>query len=1032
MSDLSGPFIRRPIGTTLLSIGLFMLGMVAYFQLPVASLPNVEFPAVRVIASRPGADPTTMAASVAAPLERALGSISGVNEITSSSSLGSTNITLIFDLDRNIDSAARDVQAALNAALTDLPGDLPQLPGFRKANPTSQPILILALTSDTVPPDQIFDVADTLVAQRISQVRGVAQVTINGSEQPAVRVSVDPARLAATGVALDQVRNAIINANTYSQLGSFDGDLQSTMVASSGQLRVLKDYENVIVQSRGGAVTRVGDIATVSRGVRNVRSAGWYNGKPAVLVQVTKQPDANVIETVDGVRAILPDIQRWTPAGIDFNTMSDRTVTIRASVNDLRRSLLVSIALVMVVVFIFLRHAAPTIAAGVTVPLSLAGAFICMWAARFGIDNLSLMAVIISVGFVVDDAIVMIENVHRNVEAGMSPFEAAVAGARQIGFTVVSISLSLLAAFVPILFMPGVPGRFFREFSLTLAFAVSVSAIVSLSVTPMICGRYMKARASQRETWFDRLIERPLNRAREAYANSLRSFMSMHWMLAVLVVAASASLTIYLYIAAPKGFFPQDDTGLVFGWTDASPDVSYPAMVDLQERATHIINADPGVLSTASFVGGGNGGSINSGNLFLGLRPGQKSATVIERLREKLGQLPGIYVYLTPVQDFRIGGRQGRSNLQFTLWGSDAKELEDWSQKALEKLKTTPGPVDVATDRMREGLQANVDIDRAAAARLGVSVTAIDNVLSDAYSQRQISTIYGDRNQYKVVLEVDPTRQRDPNDLSGLYAPGARGAQVPLSTVVKIRRGIAPLTINHTGQFASITLTYSAAPGTSDDEANLALQSAVADLHLPETVHADFAGDAKAIRDNASGQLWLIGAALLAVYIILGVLYESLIHPLTIISTLPSAGLGAMLALRLTGMDFTLVAFIGVIMLIGIVKKNGIMLVDFAIAAERGRALAPREAIIEACRERFRPILMTTLAAMCGAIPLIVATGAGSELRRPLGVTIVGGLVLSQMLTLYTTPVIYLLMSRFQRRREPSRLQKIALAPTTT
>jgi multidrug efflux pump len=1029
MSGISDPFIRRPIGTTLLSIGLFLLGMVAYFALPVASLPNVEFPAVRVSANRPGADPATMAASVASPLERALGSISGVNEITSFSSLGNTSIILIFDLNRNIDSAARDVQAALNAAVTDLPGDLPQLPSFRKANPTAQPVLILALTSNTIPPDQIFDVADTLVAQRISQVRGVAQVTINGSEQPAVRVSVDPARLASIGIGLDEVRNAIINANTYSQLGSFDGDSQSVMLASSGQLRELKDYENVIVRSRNGAVTRIGDIANVSRGVRNVRSAGWYNGKPAVLVQVTKQPDANVIDTVDGVRAILPQIQRLTPAGIDFNTMSDRTILIRASVNDLQRSLMVSIALVMVVVFIFLRRAAPTIAAGVTVPLSLAGAFICMWASRFGIDNLSLMAIIVSVGFVVDDAIVMIENVHRNVEAGMTPFEAALAGARQIGFTVISISLSLLAAFVPILFMPGVPGRMFREFSLTLAFAVAVSAIVSLSVTPMICGRFMKARQNDRVTWFDRLIERPLGGARDFYVRTLAAFMSMHWLLSVLVVVGSAALTIYLYVATPKGFFPQDDTGLLFGWTDSSPDISFPAMVDLQERATRIINADPAVLSTASFVGGGNGGSINSGNLYLGLKPGEKSAVVIPRLREKLALLPGIYVYLTPVQDFRMGGRQGRSNLQFTLWGSDAKELEDWSQRALEKLKTVPQLVDVATDRMREGLQATVDIDRKTAARLGVSITAIDNVLSNAYSQRQISTIYGDRNQYKVVLEVDPSRQRDPGDLSGLYVPAAGGVQTPLSAVAKIKRGIAPLTINHTGQFASITLTYSAKQGTPDDEANLAVQSAMGDLHLPETVHTDFAGDAKAIRDNASGQLWLIGAALLAVYIILGILYESLIHPLTIISTLPSAGLGAMLALWATGMEFTLVAFIGVIMLIGIVKKNGIMMVDFALAAERGHALAPREAILEACRERFRPILMTTLAAMCGAIPLIVATGAGSELRRPLGITIVGGLVLSQFLTLYTTPVIYLLMSRFQRKREPSRLQKISLAP---
>ncbi len=1026
MTGISDPFIRRPIGTSLLSAGLFILGVVAYFALPVASVPNVEFPAVVVSASRPGADPATMAASVAAPLERALGAISGVNEITSTSSLGSSRIILIFDLNRKIDSAARDVQAALNAAATDLPGDLPSLPVFKKANPTAQPVLILALTSDTLPPDQIYDVADTLIAQRISQVNGVAQVTINGAEQPAIRVTIDPARLGALGLGADDFRTAIINANTYSQLGSFDGERTTETIETSGQLRTLADYENIIVRSKNGATTRVGDIATVSRGVRNARAAGWYAGKPAVLVQVTKSPDANVIETVDGVRAILPDIQRLTPAGIEFNVMSDRTITIRASVNDLQRSLAVSIALVMMVVFVFLRRAAPVMAAGVTVPLSLAGAFICMWAAHFTIDNLSLMAIIVSVGFVVDDAIVMIENAHRNMDAGLSPFEAALAGARQIGFTVVSISLSLIAAFVPLLFMPGVPGRMFRSFSVTLVFAIVVSAMVSLSVTPMICARFMKAEVKGGESWFDRLVEGALGRLRSAYLGSLDNFLRWPRYVSILIVLFTASATSALWYSAPKGFFPQDDTGLLNGWTDAAPDISYPAMVELQKAATDIVNSDPAVQSTASFVGGGS--SINNGQLFIALKPGSKSVAVIARLRARLAKLPGFNVYLIPVQDIRVGGRQGRSNLQFTLWGSDAKELEDWSHRTLDTLKLQPELVDAATDRMREGLQANVIIDRAAAARFGVSVTAIDNVISDAYSQRQISTIYGDRNQYKVVLEVSPSRQRDPNDLSGLFVPGANGTQIPLSTVARIERGIAPLSINHTGQFASITLTYSAAPGTADDDANAAVQRAVGELHLPETVHADFSGDAKAIRDSVNSQFLLLGAALLAVYIILGILYESLIHPLTIISTLPSAGLGAFLALMMVGMDFTLVAFIGVIMLIGIVKKNGIMLVDFAIAAERGRGLEPRQAILEACRERFRPILMTTLAAMCGAIPLIIATGAGAELRRPLGVTIVGGLMLSQLLTLYTTPVIYLMMSRFQTRKQPSRLQKIGLA----
>ena len=1028
MSGISDPFIRRPIGATLVAIGLFLLGAVAYFALPVASIPNVELPAIMVTASRPGADPSTMAASVAAPLERALGAISGVNEITSSSGLGSTRVQLIFDLNRNIDSAARDVQAALNAAITDLPGDLPTLPAFRKANPSAQPVLILALTSDTLPPDQVFDVADTLIAQRISQVRGVAQVTINGAEQPAIRVTIDPARIAAIGIGVDDVRNAIINANTSSQLGSFDGARQSLAIETSGQLNSISDYENVIVRSRNGGVTRVGDIATVSRGVRNTRAAGWFAGKPAVLVQVTKQPDANVIETVDGVRDILPDIQRWTPKGIDFNVMSDRTVTIRASVRDLQRSLAISIGLVMLVVFLFLRRAAPTLAAGVTVPLSLAGAFICMWAARFTIDNLSLMAIIVSVGFVVDDAIVMIENVHRNMENGAPPLQAALAGARQIGFTVVSISLSLIAAFIPMLFMPGVPGRLLRTFSLTIAFAIVVSAIISLSVTPMICGRYMKSETEADRSRFDRAVEGTLNYLRDAYARSLSVFLGLPRFVSVLIFLATLSATVVLWWQIPKGFFPQDDTGLLNGWTDAAPDVSFPAMVALQQRVTDVINADPAVQSTASFVGSGS--AVNNGSLYISLKPGEKSVAVIARLRARLAKVPGMNVYIVPVQDIRMGGRPGRSNLQFTLWGSDADELDSWSHKALDRLKQEPQLVDAATDRQREGLQAKVIVDRAAAARFGVSMTAIDNVLSDAYSQRQISTIYGDRNQYRVVLDVTPSRQRDPNDLSGLFVPGAGGVLTPLSTVARIERGIAPLSINHTGQFASVTLTYSAAPGVSDDDANLVVQRAIGDLHMPETVHADFSGDAKAIRDNVNSQLYLIGAAVLAIYIILGILYESLIHPLTIISTLPSGVLGGLLSLYAAGMELTLVAFIGIIMLIGIVKKNGIMMVDFAIAAERGQGLSPTDAIIEACRARFRPILMTTMAAMCGAIPLIVATGAGAELRRPLGVAIFGGLLLSQILTLYTTPVFYLMMGRFQRRREPSRLQKVALSPS--
>jgi multidrug efflux pump len=1021
MRSLSAPFILRPVGTVLLSIGLLLLGSIAYVFLPVASLPNVEFPTIRVSASRPGADPATMAASVAAPLERNLGAIAGVNEITSWSSLGSSNIILQFDLNRNIDKAARDVQAALNAAVTDLPGDMPSLPQFRKMNPNAMPVLILALTSDTIPPDQLFDLADSVIAQRLSQLEGVAEVQVNGAEQPALRVRLDPARLAAMGLGTEEIRAAIVAGNTVSPLGSFEGELVSQTLASSGRLVTVADYENLILRSRNGAVVRLGDVASVTRGVRNTRAAGWYNGKPAVLLQITKLPDANVIATVDGVKRVLPDLQRWIPAGVDFNVMSDRTVMIRASVQDLEKSLVLSIALVMMVVFAFLRRAATVIAAGVTVPLSLGVAFAGMWAAGFTIDNLSLMAIVISVGFVVDDAIVMVENINRNIEAGLSPLRAALVGARQIGFTVISISLSLIAAFIPLLFMSGIIGRMFREFSLTLSFAILASAFVSLTVTPMICGRFM-GRGLPAPNRFDAFV----TRASDAYARSLEHALRRP-ILVLVIFLMTIGATVQLYRVMPKGMLPQDDLGLLFGWTEASPDVSFAAMEEVQRKASDILAADPVVESIASFVGGG--WSVNSGRMFISLKSARSetSQQAIARLRQKLSVVPGIRVYLIAMQDVRVGGRQGRSNFQFTLWSSDAEQLYEWGAKVLERARTVPQVVDVSSDREKEGLQARVVIDRVAAARMGVAISAIDNVLSNAFSQRQISTIYGERNQYKVVLEVAPLRQRDPNDLGGLFVSGAGNAQIPLASIVRIERSSAPLTINHTGPFASVTINYAAAPNVPAEEANLALRDAVANLHLPQSVRADFSGDAKALTQTSDSGALLILAALVAVYIILGILYESLIHPLTIVSTLPSAGLGALIALQAIGMELTLVAFIGIILLIGIVKKNGIMLVDFAIAAERARGLTPAQAIREAARERFRPIVMTTLAAICGAIPIALAVGAGSELRRPLGVTIVGGLLLSQILTLYTTPVIYLLMSRFTKRKEVSLLQKAGL-----
>ena len=1035
--NISAPFIRRPVATTLMAIGLFLVGAVAYMFLPVASLPSVEFPVIRVIASRPGADPQTMAASVAAPLERHLGEIAGVNEITSNSSLGSSTIAIQFDLTRNIDNAARDVQAALNAAANDLPGDLPTLPTFRKANPAAAPVLILALTSDTLPADAIYDAADTVLAQRISQVEGVGEVTVNGAEQPAIRVRVDPARLAAMGISLESVRQAIVNANAPNQLGNFEGPTQTETIATNDRIAALQDYRDVVVTAANGTVVKLSQIARVERGVRNSRAAGWYNHKPAVLLIVTKQADANVIETVDRVKALLPQLQRLIPAGVKVEVMADRTLTIRASINEVQRTLMIAIALVMMVVFVFLRRATPTIAAGITVPLSLAGTCAAIWASGFTLDNLSLMAITISVGFVVDDAIVMIENIHRNMENGMGRVEAALTGARQIGFTVVSISISLIAAFIPLLFMPGILGRLFREFSLTLVFAIIVSTFVSLTVTPMICGRFMRHDRDEKPRWYDRLVEGGLTRLTNAYARSLRVGLRHPWLM-LLVMAATIGLTVQLFRTTPKGYFPQDDTGLIFGFTEASPDISFPAMETLQQTAGDILVADPAISGVASFVGGGS--TVNHGTFYVSLKPeADRKLTalqVIDRLRQKLDPIAGIRVYLFPVQDLRAGARQGKAQYQFTLWDPDFDELLQNFPKVLERMRQIPGLVDVASDREKGGLQANVVIDRDKASRLGVAIQDIDNALGDAYGQRQISTNYTQRNQYRVVLEVTQSRSRDPSDFDGLYVPGRGGVAVPLSAVAHVERGTAPLVVNHQGQFPSITITYNLKPDTPIGTATDAVQKAVDDMHLPASLHAEFAGDAKSVADNSSGQGVLIVVALLAVYIVLGVLYESLVHPITIISTLPSAGLGALIAINVAGIDLTVIAFIGIILLIGIVKKNGIMLVDFAVHAERMRGLRPSESVFEACIERFRPILMTTLAALFGAIPLAIATGAGSEMRRPLGITILGGLLLSQALTLYTTPVIYLQMarlSRFWRRlRGRTGAARPSPAPATT
>ena len=1021
--NFSYPFIRRPIGTTLLAIGLFMTGAVAYNFLPVASLPTVEFPTISISASRPGADPNIMAATVAAPLERRLGEISGVTEITSSSSLGSSRITVQFDLKRNIEGAARDVQAALNAALTDLPGDMPTLPNFRKANPAAAPILILALTSKTMQPSAIYDAADSVIAQRLSQVDGVADVTVAGSEQPALRVRVDPARLASMGLSMEDVRTAIANSNSVGPLGTFDGTKRGVSIGINDQLRNAADYTPVVVKTVNGTVIRLSTVATITPSVRNSRSAGWYNRDPSVLLIITKQGDANVIDTVDRIYGLLPELRQWIPAGLEISVLTDRTQTIRASVHDMQLTLAATAVLVMLVVFLFLRRTAATIAAGVTVPLSLAGTCALMWVAGFSIDNLSLMALAVSIGFVVDDAIVMIENVFRNLQNGDSPMRAALNGAKQIGFTVVSISVSLIAAFIPLLFMGGIVGRLFREFSVTLAFAIGVSTVVSLSVTPMICAYFVKAPPSPNATWLDRSVEGVLRRMISFYDRTL-SFVLEHRALALMTFLVTIALTVMLYIKVPKGYFPQDDTGLIFGGTQASTDVSYEAMLALQLQAMDIVLADPAVSGLGSSAGGGGGpggASVNRGRLFINLKPLAErdyatTQQVIARMRPKLSNIPGIRVFMFPAQDLRVGGRQSDSQYQFTLWSSDIDQLQAWVPRVVDRVKLLAQATDVTTDSEQGGMKANIAINRPAAARLGVRIQDIDNALNNAFSQRQVSTIYGPRNQYRVILEVDQKYQRDPSDLAQVYVPGNGGVQVPLTAVTKVERGIAPLVVNHQGQFPSTTITYNLAPNTTIEEATAALSQAVAEMHIPDIIHADFSGDVQAFKQATSAQPLLLLAALIAVYIVLGVLYESLAHPLTIISTLPSAGLGALLALQISGTELTVIAFIGIILLVGIVKKNGIMMVDFALEGERKRGLSPLQAIHEACLERFRPILMTTLAAMLGAVPLVIAAGPGSELRRPLGITIIGGLLVSQILTLYTTPVIYLLLDKLHRK----------------
>jgi multidrug efflux pump len=1014
--NFSALFIARPVGTALLSLGILIAGIVAYFFLPVAPLPSVDTPFIVVFASRPGADPETMANSIAAPLERRLGEIPSVTELTSTSSVGSTSIVVQFDIKRDINGAAKDVQAAINAATTDLPSDLPIRPYFRKFNPAQAPVMTLALTSDSMSMVDVYDAADSILAQRLSQVEGVAQVTVNGAEKPAVRVQLDSAAMAAAGIAAQDIYNVIRRSNVTGPIGGFDGADRSESLAMNGQLAKAVEYRDLVVKSTpSGAVVRLSGVAKVIDGVANTRLAAWFGRKPAILLTVTKTFDANVIDTVDNIKSMLPLLMSWMPPGVELTILSDRTQTIRASVDDVQFSLLISIVLVLFVVLLFMRRTVPTIAAGVTVPLSIAGTLAGMWLCGYTLDNFSLMAVTISVGFVVDDAIVMIENIVRHMEMGKKPMQAALEGARQIGFTVMSISVSLVAVFIPILFMGGIMGRLFREFAMTLTLAIVVSAFVSLTLTPMIVAHFMRE-APPHPTptlWrrIDGAVDSGFGVLQRAYAASLGVALRLRW-LTLLATIGIIVWTVHLYIVIPKAALPTQDIGLMQGSTQAGPEISFSAMAERQRAVVDILLTDPAIATVGSTIGVTSGwASLNRGQLTIGLKPmserGVTADQIMARLRPKLLQLGGIQTYLWAAQDLNPGGRSGAGN-KFVLLGQDLAELRDWTIKLTDRLRDIPLVADVNSDQDRTGPQQNVVIDRTAAARLGVSVAAIDNALNNAFAQRQVSIIYTTRNQYRVVLEANPAQQIDPSQLNQIFVGASNGTQVPLGSVARLERGSAPLAVNHQGQFPAATVSFNAAEGVAQSDAIAAVEEAARQLVMPDTIRTQLAGSSRLFRDSMSTQPILILAALLTIYGVLGVLYESLVQPLTILSTLPSAGLGALLAMQVSGYELSIMSIIGILLLMGIVKKNAIMMIDFALEEERQHGRTPLEAIRAACLERFRPIMMTTVAALLGALPLALAWGTGAELRRPLGMAIVGGLVVSQLLTLYTTPVTYL------------------------
>ncbi|WP_371421446.1 efflux RND transporter permease subunit [Tardiphaga sp.] len=1020
--SVSEPFIRRPIATSLLGVALLIGGALGYFALPVSALPQVDFPTVQVSTQLPGASPEVTASLITAPLERQLGQIPSLSSMTSTSSFGVSQISLQFDLNRDIDGATQDVQAAINAAAGVLPKNLPYPPVYAKVNPADAPVMTLALTSDTISLRSMSDLSDTLLAQRLSQITGVGKVAVLGGLKPAVRVQADLARLAAYGISMEDLRTAIAGANVSGPKGSLDGAQQAYTIAANDQIAAADQYRPIIIAYRNGSPVTIGDIAQIVDGLENDRTGGWYQGTPAVIIEIQRQPGANVIEVVRQIREEIPKVQRSMPAGVKLTIVSDRTVTIRASVHDVQFTLVLSVILVTLVVLLFLRSLRATLIAGVALPLSLITSFGVMYFAGFSLDNLSLMALTIGTGFVVDDAIVMIENIVRHMEEGESPMQAALAGASEIGFTVISLTVSLIAVFIPLLFMSGLVGRMFREFAMTLTIAVVMSAVVSLTLTPMMCSRLLKHTRDEWQVPGLGAVSRGIDRMVAFYHRTLL-WVLQHQPATLVVTFLTIIATLGLYVIAPKGFLPLQDTASITAVTEAGADVSFAEMQSRQGAAAAAIQADPDVTGIVSVIGGGSvNPTTNVGRLVMTLKArGDRKddiSAVIARLKDRVAAIPGMTVYFQPVQDIQISTQASRSQYQYTLTGTDAAQVTEWSQKLVAELRRDPMFRDVSSEAQTGGLRASLDINRQRAGQLGVNLQGVTDTLNDAFAQRQISTIYGQANQYRVVLEALPSQQRDPDVLSKLYLPGVAGAQVPLSAVATLTRTTAPLAISHQAQFPAISLSFNLGPNEALGDAVEEVKKIETRIGMPTSIVGMFAGDAAEFSKSLSGQPWLILAALVTIYIVLGVLYESYIHPITILSTLPSAGVGAILALMLTGQDLSVIGLIGIILLMGIVKKNAIMMIDFALDAERNRGMAPEAAIVEACLLRFRPIMMTTLAALFGALPLAIESGTGAELRFPLGVSIIGGLLLSQILTLYTTPVIYLALDRINRRLE--------------